>query len=356
MLKKQIINLTTKLINIESIKEKPDKLDDVLDVIKNDLSNYYCKSFLHNNIKSLLYTNTKNARKFKIILNVHLDVVPGLKEQFVTSIKGDKLYGRGAYDMKASAAVEILIFKNLAKSLNYPIALQLVTDEETGGFNGTKHQIEKGICGDFVIAGESTNFEVNNEAKGIYWLEVTTYGSSAHAARPWEGENAINKMVKLVQNLNKLLPIPTSAKWVTTQNLATIRTDNTANNKVPDKCTATFDIRYIPMDKNIIINKIIKILPSNSEWKLLIKEPSQLTNKNNKYINKLIKSIYEITKVNHGLVSYHGASDIRHYDKIRNAGVCFGPIGAGLHTDNEWVSIKSLVQYYKILEHFLKSL
>jgi uncharacterized protein (DUF2164 family) len=54
MLKKQIVDLTTKLINIESIKEKPDKLDEILDVIKNELSDYYYHEFSKDNIKRIL--------------------------------------------------------------------------------------------------------------------------------------------------------------------------------------------------------------------------------------------------------------------------------------------------------------
>ena len=118
-------------------------------------------------------------------------------------------------------------------------------------------------------------------------------------------------------------------------------------------CESIFDIRYIPGDRNIIINKIRSILPAGSKHELLIKEPSQFTKPNNKFIKKLNDSTISILHKETSLVSYHGASDIRHYNSIKSAGVCFGPIGAGLHTDDEWVSIKSLMNYYKILKKFL---
>jgi len=351
----KIIKLTLNLIEIESTKDIPENLDKVLQISNKELNGFYLKEFENNGIKSHLYSNTKSS-SFKIILNAHLDVVVGNKDQFKTLIHGDKLIGRGAYDMKASAAVEILVFKEIANKVNYPIALQLVTDEEIGGFNGTKYQIEKGIKSDFVIAGESTNFEINNEAKGIYWLKVATNGFSAHAARPWEGDNAINQMTDFIHNLNKIIPVPNNPKWVTTQNLATINTPNTTYNKVPDSCAVIFDIRYIPEDKDKVINKIKSILPKDADYELMIKEPAQFTDSHNKYLKKLSNTAKEILNQDINLVSYHGASDIRHYDRINSAGVCFGPIGAGLHTDNEWVSIKSLGIYYKILEKFLLNL
>ncbi len=349
---KNIIKLSSDLIKIESTKDKPNNLVKTLEVANGKLQGFVLKEFNNNGIQSHLYSN-KKVDDFKIILNAHLDVVPGNKNQFKPTIKGDNLIGRGTYDMKASAAVEILVFKDIANIVNYPIALQLVTDEEIGGLNGTKYQIEKGIKSDFVIAGESTNFDINNEAKGIYWLKVITYGSPAHAARPWEGDNAINKMVDFIYKVKKIIPVPKNPNWVTTQNLATIETKNTTYNKAPDVCESIFDIRYIPSDRDRIIKKILSILPTGSKYELLIKEPSQFTKPNNKYIKKLDDSIVSIMNKKTNLVSYHGASDIRHYDRIKSAGVCFGPVGAGLHTDNEWVSIKSLMTYYKILKKFL---
>ena len=139
----------------------------------------------------MIYPQKTRPKKFKIILNAHLDVVSGREEQYKPYEKDGKLFGRGAIDMKGAAAVEILVFKEVAKRVSYPLALQLVTDEEIGGFCGTKYQIEKGVRADFVIAGEPTDFGVNNKAKGIIWLKIKTKGKSAHGAYPWRGKNAL---------------------------------------------------------------------------------------------------------------------------------------------------------------------
>jgi len=53
-------------------------------------------------------------------------------------------------------------------------------------------------------------------------------------------------------------------------------------------------------------------------------------------------------------IGKNGACDLRHYPDT--AGFEFGPIGAGPHSDTEWISIKSLDVYYKILKDFLLSL
>lgn len=180
-----IASLVKDLIAIPSTKDNPDALKQTLEVAKKELEGFTAEEFESNGIPSLLvYKETKRPEHFKVILNAHLDVVPAKNNQYAVTEKDGKWYGRGTNDMKAATAVEILVFKELAKQLPYSIALQLVTDEEIGGFHGTKYQVAQGIKGDFVIAGEPTNFGINNKAKGIIWAKVTTKGKIAHGAYP----------------------------------------------------------------------------------------------------------------------------------------------------------------------------
>src|SRR4051812_50036258 len=68
---------------------------------------------------ALVYTGPRR-RRFPVILNAHLDVVPGSPEQFEPYVDGDRLYARGAHDMKVAALVEALVFR----SVGGPYALQ----------------------------------------------------------------------------------------------------------------------------------------------------------------------------------------------------------------------------------------
>ena len=355
-MKKQILKLSQELIKINSTKDNPENLAMVLDVAKKELKGFNCKKFNKNNCPSLLFYNTKKLpKKFKILLNAHLDVVPGKNYQFKPVIKNGKLYGRGAIDMKTAAAVEILVFKEIANKLNYPFGLQIVTDEEIGGFNGTRYQIEKGVKADFVIAGEPTNFDVNNKAKGIIWATISTKGKSAHGAYPWKGDNAIAKMNQFLNTLYKTFPIPKKEVWETTINVAKIETTNETFNKIPDTCTLSLDVRYIPKDEKTVVRKLKKILPKSFELEMKVNESCQFTKKNNSYIKILQNITKKVTKKPSSLISQHGGADVRHFNKVGCAGISFGPIGKGLHTDNEWVNVKSLEQYYQILKKFLLS-
>ncbi|MGD8744145.1 MAG: M20/M25/M40 family metallo-hydrolase [Candidatus Woesebacteria bacterium] len=356
MNKKNIIKLSKKLISIPSTGNDKKALLQSLEAAKPYLEKYKVKSYRKNGINSLLaYNVSKLPKKFRVILNGHLDVVSANKDQFKPVIKGDKLFGRGAIDMKTAAAVEILVFSEIAEKVTYPLGLQLVTDEEVGGFNGTKYQISQGVKTDFVIAGEHTDFAINNQAKGILWVKITAKGKVAHGAYPWEGDNAVKKMNEFVNKLVKKYPVPDKEAWRTTVNLSQINTSNKTFNKVPDDCMVALDIRYVPEEKSEIVKNIKKLVPKEFDIEIVEKEPPQKTDINNKNIKNLKKIISEVMGKPVKTINKHGASDIRHYDDAGCPGVCFGPVGKGLHSDNEWVSIESLDTYYEILMNFLLS-
>lgn len=350
------LSLAKEFVSVKSIPENPKELEKVLDIALSHLKNYKIERFESNGSKSaLIYNSKKRPKKFKIILNGHLDVIPGKDFQYTPKIKKGKLYGVGSLDMKASVACLIMTFKDVAKMVDYPLALQIVTDEEIGGFNGTKYQISKGVRADFVIAGETTNFNIANKAKGVLWLKISTKGKTAHGAYPWRGKNSIWKMIKFLNLLEKNYPILNIEKWATSVNLAKIETKNTSFNKIPDDCVICLDIRYIPEDKNKIIKNIRKILPKGFKLEIIVNEPSMFVAKNNQYLKKLQKAGEQITNKKVTLYGAHGSSDARHFTKIKCNGVEFGPIGGGIGTDNEWVSVRSLSQYHKILKDFLLS-
>jgi succinyl-diaminopimelate desuccinylase len=286
-----------------------------------------------------------------------LDVVPDDSDQFNPYIENGKLFGRGAYDMKAGAAVMILLFKEIAKKVGYPIALQLVTEEEASGHDGTKLQIENGITADFVIAGESSDHAIKTKAKGVLWMKVTLHGKSSHAAYPWLGDNALQKMVTLVQKLNQAYPNPNISSWQTTLNIAKIETPNSTFNKVPDICTAWIDLRFIPEEEKDIIKKVKKILPVGTDVEIIFNEKPHFTDPEHPFIQQLQKVIQKNTGKKAAIIGAHGTTDLRFYSSLINvSGIEYGPTGGGAHGDNEWVDIKSLEQYYEILKQFLLSI
>jgi succinyl-diaminopimelate desuccinylase len=199
---------------------------------------------------ALIYRGAKRPR-FQIILNAHLDVVPALPVQFRPRRDGDRLYARGAQDMKVSALVEAQVFRELAGALPYPLALQLVTDEEVGGRNGTLHQIGQGVSGEFVIIGEHSGLRIVTDSKGMITATLRAVGRSGHSAYPWLGDNALIKLQHSLANLLAAYPVATEEAWRTTVNIARIETPNQARNQIPALAEAWLDIRFPPEDTDL---------------------------------------------------------------------------------------------------------
>src|SRR3989344_4569440 len=128
-----IVSLTEKFISIKSTPENAKALGKILELALSNLKGYRIERFEHNRVKSaLIYNSLRRPKKFKIILNGHLDIIPGKEHQYVPRIRGRRLYGVGSMDMKANMACLIMVFKEIADKVNYPLGLQLVTDEEVG--------------------------------------------------------------------------------------------------------------------------------------------------------------------------------------------------------------------------------
>lgn len=350
----KILDLTNKFVSIKSDSNNKAELDKVLEVAVSQLEGFTIERFNSNGVKSaLVYNSKKRPSKFKVILNGHLDVVPGKDYQYKPKIKGGKLYGVGSMDMKASVACLILVFKEIASKVDYPLALQLVTDEEIGGYNGTKYQIEKGVKTDFVIAGESTGLNIANRAKGVLQVKIFTKGKTAHGAYPWRGENAILKMNQFLESLYKRYPIPSKQEWVTTVNLSMIKTSNDFFNKIPDDCEISLDIRYIPQEADTILNAIKKLLPKDFKLEIVEYEPGVSVDESNSYLKILQKVTKEIVNKKVQFYGAQGTSDARHFTRVGISGVEFGPVGENIGSDNECVDIKSLDQYFQIIKNFL---
>jgi succinyl-diaminopimelate desuccinylase len=355
-MKNNLIDLTSHLIQVPSVTGNLKACNESLELVKRELKDFKFKEFEKKGVRSLLFYNTPTIpKKFRLILNAHLDVVPANSEQFNPIIKGDKLYGRGAQDMKSGAAAMILAFKETAAQVDYPFALQVVTDEETGGFNGVKYQIEKGIHTDCIIAGESTNLEIITSSKGIVWVRLSVLGKAAHGAYLWQGKNAVDMILTTLNKLREKYPEPTSEVWKTTMNISSVSTSNIAQNKVPGDAQAVLDFRIIPEDRETFIKKLKALVGPKVKLEFMADEPVQETSVKHPDVKKLADALNK-SGITPKYAKHHGGSDVRFYSSAKTSALQFGPTGAGIHTDNEWVSIKSIEKCKEILQNFILSL
>ncbi len=307
---------------------------------------------------ALLYTGATRPR-FQIILNAHLDVVPAPLGQFRPRLADTRLYARGAQDMKVSALVEAQVFRELAAGLPYPLALQLVTDEEVGGRDGTLHQVTRGVHGEFVIVGEHSGLDIVTDSKGMLTATLRAAGRGGHGAYPWLGDNALVQLHRSLARLLAAYPVPAAEAWRTTINVARIETPNHAHNQIPDQAEALIDIRFPPEDSDLngkTAPEVAAYLASFCEpgvTPVVVQvDPPHHASRNRPEIRGLRQAVAS-QGYRAEFLRKHGAADVRYYSQEGTDAVSFGIGGDGQHGPEEYADTTTIVPYYQARREFL---
>jgi len=140
-----------------------------------------------------------------LLLNAHMDTVGvvGMERPHDPFIQDNRLYGRGAYDMKAGLAAIMAAGADAKKrSLRGDVIVTAVADEEYASI-GTA-SIVKHWHADAAIVTEPTELNICTAHKGFVWLDIETEGVAAHGSRPDLGVDAIVKMGKVLVGLDEL--------------------------------------------------------------------------------------------------------------------------------------------------------
>jgi succinyl-diaminopimelate desuccinylase len=294
-----------------------------------------------------------------ILLHGHLDVVPGHTEQFVPRVEGDRLIGRGAYDMKGGLAAMMAALQELSQQHAVRVHFLCVSDEESDEEDqrGTDYLVEQGYLGDFAITGEPTDLHVGVEAKGVLAMRIEVSGTAAHGSTPWVGDNAVLKAVDVFRQIESL-PFARESSDLFDRpsiNLGRILGGD-AVNKVPDVCTIDVDVRFLPGQDSEAILQAVNGLPDTRVVKTFRRSPA-IVQRENAFVQVLGNAIEGIAPRAKGIsVGRDGASDAICFIDAGVPAVEFGPEGAGHHGPDEWVSIRSLGQYREALVQFVRML
>src|SRR5437588_10983533 len=117
-----------------------------------------------------------------VVFHGHLDVVPAQPEQFYPRVEGDRLIGRGAYDMKGGLAAMMCALKDVERQDKVAVRFMCVPDEESEELDrrSTDAIISGGLPGDFAVTGEPTDMHIGVEAKGVLAMRIEVHGRWAH--------------------------------------------------------------------------------------------------------------------------------------------------------------------------------
>ncbi len=292
-----------------------------------------------------------------VLLHGHLDVVPGHDEQFAAHVDGDRLVGRGAYDMKGALASLMLAIAELQAVEGVRVRLGIVPDEESEEEveRGCDLLIEKGFMGDFAITGEPTNMLVGVAAKGVFAMRIKVSGRAAHGSTPWLGENAILRAYDVFHRIEALPFASESSKLYDRPSINLGRIlGGDALNKVPDACFIDVDVRYLPeQEPEAILEQVGTI--EGAEVISTFRRPPASVDPNSPFVRALCQAASPHHPAEVCGVGRDGASDAVSFLRVGIPAVEFGPEGAGHHGPDEWVSIPSLLSYRRTIVDFARS-
>ena len=355
IISEEINGITEDLMKFKTVKGNSKEFDKAFSYIGNFFSDTGLEIYRHENegYRTLVVATDEDP---ELMLHGHIDVVDAKNELFQPEIRDGKIFGRGSADMKSGLAALMLLMKNLDKEIS--VGLMIVSDEEIGGFDGAKYLVENGFYSpEFVISAEPNNTEgflkIITKQKGVIRAKIFAEGKNAHGSRPWNGENAVEKLWEKYSELKENFSQEKS-DWGTTVNLGNFTSEG-AVNVVPEYAEAGLDIRYT---KKYTPDEIEEDMESieGLEFEVTAVDPMLDTENDDDFVQKLKEVSEEVTENEIEITRKEPASDVRHFSEQGIPGVVFGPEGYNVHEDREYAVIDSFEDYYNCLEAFISKI
>jgi acetylornithine deacetylase len=276
-----------------------------------------------------------------LMLNAHMDTVGsgGMDSPFSPSVHSGRVYGRGAYDMKASLAA-IMLAARSCLSLRLPgdLIVCAVADEEVASL-GTS-AVLKEFHADFGIVTEPTECSLCLAHKGFVWMDVETFGVAAHGSRADLGVDAIAHMGRVLTGvlaLDSRLRTGRRHPLLGTGSLhASLIQGGTEMSTYPDRCVARLERRTIPGEDGASCVREIKELLGDELGSVnatLERPPSEVPAQHP--VSAAVSSAAGAP----GVVGVAYWMDMALMNAAGIPTVAYGPIGEGEHADVEWVDI-----------------
>ena len=272
-------------------------------------------------------------------------------DPFEPTIKGDKIFARGAQDMKSGVASFLYAVKN-SKKFNGTLSLILTSDEEGEAKYGTlevlKYLKEKKMLPDYAIVAEPTCETKFGDAikigrRGSINGVLILKGKQGHAAYPEKSINPIHQIAPILpeiagKNLDNGDNYFAPSKLVITD----IRAGMEVTNVTPNSLKMMFNIRNSTLTDIEKIEKFIREKFKGVEYQLELSESAKpfITSPDTKVVKLLENSIKKVTDITPKLSTAGGTSDARFLAEFGVKAVEFGVINDSIHSPNEYTKIE----------------
>jgi acetylornithine deacetylase len=299
---------------------------------------------------SVILRGGRNTGGRRLMLCGHLDTVglAGTRDALTPRIDGDRLYARGAYDMKAGLAAALIACRDaVLAGVDGEVIVAAVADEELAslGIQEVLTHLDPASI-DAAVVTEPTERQVGTAHRGFVWTEVTVTGVAAHGSRPHLGADAIlasGHYLVAFGHLDQQLrgrPHP----FLGTGNLhASLITGGTEQSTIPDRCVFTVERRTLPGEtlervEADVADLLERCRPADPRLSItartVLHRAAMETPATAPIVQTLLAAAGPGTTV--APMSYWADSAFLSTAGIPTA--LYGPEGEGAHADIEWVS------------------
>ena len=368
------LDLLKKLIKIESISPND---NGCFNVIKQQFDglDFSFEETNYKNISNLVISNGDSKNKTFCFLG-HTDVVPPGPESewsvppFSGEIIDNKIYGRGAADMKGGVACFISALKEFLsenKDPSFNIMVLLNSNEEGKLENGKvdrviNEMIDKDKFIDFCLIGEPSSSKKVGDVirigrRGSLSGNLKVYGIQGHVAYPKQALNPILGMGKTLEELKNMEWDRGNENFEPTSfQVSNIKSGTGAENVVPGVLEMTFNFRFSPESSPDGLKEMFEALLKKSDLKYDVSWTLSalpfLTSKT-EFIDIVKSSIKEINNIDTKIDNGGGTSDGRWVAPMGSEIVELGPLNKTIHQIDEHVDIEDLSTLKEIYKKIL---
>jgi acetylornithine deacetylase len=296
----------------------------------------------------------------RLLLCGHLDTVGpgGMTEPLTPRVQGDRLHGRGAYDMKAGLAAALVACREAQRAgLPGEVVVAAVADEED---RSTGIQALD-LRADAAIVTEPTEMAIGVAHKGFVWTEITVTGVAAHGSRPELGVDAIVRTGPVLVALDRLGTAPAARRHpllgpATVH--ASLITGGQEASTIPDRCVLTIEHRTLPGTTAADVEASVADLLDRcraadpalvAEARTLLHRPALETEPDAAVVHALAGAHGEVRGTPAAVTGLSYWADSAFLAARGIPTVLFGPGGQGAHADVEWVSLADTVDCVRVL-------
>lgn len=372
----KVVHLAQELINIPSVSPNDLGCQEIL-IQRLQSCGFY--------IERMNFKDTKNFWAWRgtgknITFLGHTDVVPAGNihdwntPPFLSTIKDNVLFGRGAVDMKGAISAMIIAVESfIKKKPNHKgrISFLITSDEESSGLNGTKKIVsilkKRNESIHYCLVGEPTSEKIlgdciKNGRRGSLSGNLIIYGKQGHVAYPNKSINPIHSSAQFLLDLSSLTFDNGNVFFepASVQISKIFSEKNCTSNMIPGQLKIFFNVRFgSAVTKQKIINVIQQLLNKYSlnfsiDWQYHAKSFFSSPGLFSKILSNVI---YTHTNNVPAIKTNGGTSDGRFMHNLANEIVEFGLLNSTIHQVNECVHVLDLLKlqniYYDVLENIL---